>query len=100
MVAVGIRVLGSTARPLLPSTSGTLGEALGVKSVSTCVCLETLFTATEGMKSEMQRGEGFSQCLLGRIRSAYPCLATVLKPISHTPHGEVRECQKISEELE
>lgn len=76
------------------------GETLALTSIPICVCLETLSTAPEGMKSEMGRAQGLSHCLLGRIQYAYPCLATVLKPISHTPRGEVRECQKMSEESE
>lgn len=98
-MAMGTWSAGKHREAPLAPTSGTLGEAREVKSSSTRVCLESLFTASKGMKSEMWAGEGLSQCLLGRIQSAYPGLATVLKPISHEHRGEVRECQKTSEEL-
>lgn len=55
-------------------------------------------SAPKGMRSEPRRGGVFPSAL-GRIQAAYPCLATALKPISHT-HGEVRGCQRISEQLE
>lgn len=99
VAVVGSRGVGKHSEALLALLRPWVRCRESTRSARTCVCLGTLSTAQEGMKSEIRRGEGLSQCPLGRIQSAYQCLATTLKPIRHTPCGGVSECQKISEEL-